>query len=118
MIAFVLKNWKAIALAALIAGAFFAGWQVNGWRWEAKAFQAEQVAESARIQLAQDNADLIEEESNREAKIITKTKVVYKQIAAISSDAVCIDDVGLRFRANWNQIARPPSQPDDSTATP
>jgi len=109
---------KLMIYAALAAVLFFSGWQVNGWRWEAKQAAAEQQAESARIELAQDNADLIEEESNRETKIITKTKIIYKQIAALPSHAQCINDDQLRFITNWNQITRPPIKPDGPTSTP
>ena len=111
-------QFKLIAYAAIAAALFFAGWQVNGWRWEAKLADAKQKAESARLTLADKNATLIQEASKHEQKVITKTRIVYKQIASIHGDARCIDDGELRFIAHWNEITRQTSQPDGAAPTP
>ena len=105
---------KAAIVAVVLASAFLGGWWVNGWRWEAKLADAQQKAETERIELAQDNADIIEAEAENAVKIIYKTKTIYKEVARIAGPAQCIDDERVRFVANWNEIIRQTSEPSDT----
>lgn len=110
----IISQWKLIVFAVVLAGAFLGGWTVNGLRWEAKLADAAQRAEEARITLAQEAADLIEEASNAEAEIRTVYKDRIKTVYRYRGTARCIDDDGLRFVEQWNKIAGQASQPDDT----
>lgn len=114
----IISNWKQIAFAVVLAGAFLGGWTVNGLRWEAKLADAEHRAEEARITLAQEAADLIEEASNVEAEIRTVYRDRIKTVYRYRGDARCIDEPGLRFIEQWNQIAGQTSQPDAAVPDP
>lgn len=52
---FLLANWRLIALAAIIAGAFGSGWTINQWRHD-----AEKKAEvEAKLAASKENSELI-----------------------------------------------------------
>ena len=103
----------AAVVLALVAGT----WTVQEWRWGDKLRAAEEKAEKARKTLATDNAALIEKESKNAAKIIYKTRTIYKTIAKLpASDFDCV--VGLRFRSVWNETAGPTGEPSDPLRGP
>ena len=71
MLGALLGQWKLIAAVAGVAGLFFAGWTVNGWRWESRIADAERqhaadVREAqARVRAEWDAQRLIDE-ANRD----------------------------------------------------
>jgi hypothetical protein len=64
----ILPVWVKPAIAAVaLAGAFSAGWVVNGWRWEAKQAEALRDAQIAfHKQLAQQQDEAEQYEQSRE----------------------------------------------------
>lgn len=83
------------------------GWVINGWRLESKIAAEAIRQEQARIEFAQEAADIIEAESRSEIKIRTVYRDKIKKIYLNPPDvAVCINDDKLRFIERWNEIAR------------
>ena len=53
------KHWKVSAVVALVIVVFFAGWKVNGDRWEAKvAKERADRAEAVALAVAEREAEL------------------------------------------------------------
>lgn len=114
MIPAILANWRLIAAAGAIAGAFFAGWLTNGWRWEVR--QADLVeqyraaealaADAARRQSAEWAAKATDLDRAHTAKL----SEAQNEIDALRS-AVAAGSKRLRVRATCPPSASLPGAP-------
>lgn len=110
----ILTNWRLIAAAGAVAGAFFAGWLTNGWRWEAR--QADLVeqyraaealaADAARRQSAEWAAKAIDLDRAHTAKLFE----AQNEIDALRS-AVAAGSKRLHVRATCPPAAGVPGAP-------
>lgn len=114
MIPAILANWRLIAAAGAIAGAFFAGWLTNGWRWEARQadlieqYRAAEAlaADAARKQSAEWAAKAADLDRTHTAKL-TEAR---NEIDALRS-AVAAGSKRLHVRATCPPAAGLPGTP-------
>lgn len=76
-------NWKIIAGAAAIAAIFGAGWQTNGWRYEAQYRDAEK--------------EIFEQIEERRAELLAEFETT-RQADDVARAALTSDLAGLRSR--------------------
>jgi len=98
----IIPPWVKLAAVAVVAALIFsAGFRVATWKAQAEIKQAQDAAEVARVAKAEIAAKLVSAQSQTEAKIVERTKVVYRTISSISGPAKCLDQVP-NFREVWN----------------
>lgn len=98
-------KYKALAIGVALVVVFGAGWQVNGWRLNAKHDRKELAAAKAAkeaydAKAAQYNeASAALEVARNERKIVyrTITKQVDKIVQRDVYHNVCLDDIGVRI---------------------
>lgn len=67
-------NLRLVAVISVLTISFLAGWWINGWRWEAKAYAAEQqlVKQANKTQEIAADYELLRQTKDRKQDVITK----------------------------------------------
>jgi len=95
--------WKQLAIAALLASAFYLGWTVNGWRHDAEQVAAQTAADKA-FRLALDEVNAISGRlqtttDELEKKRMKTTKEVFNETTRIEYRCVLPDTGRLLYNA-------------------
>ena len=67
---FILKYWKQLAAFAVAISLFFAGWLVNGWRYEVKILEIEKSAQAQAVKMRDNLINAMDEGRKREKTIL------------------------------------------------
>jgi len=97
-------NLRFVIVVSTLTICFFAGWWINGWRWEAKSYAATQLLmkQSADMQKMAEEYELIQQSKDTVQNVITKQ--VY--IETTKPDYTCrIPDTGLQLLRNAVETA-------------
>lgn len=92
MIPLPLMNLKVVALGALVVGAFFTGWTVNGWRHDAAVKKALQETIDLQHSYATFARKVTIEFQDQQAKQVIVYRDLKGKVKDVTDDRICFAD--------------------------